>query len=350
MYAASPGEIPVSKGIDRVQLHRRTLLAGVLAVGGSLAASCGANGQLPFAARRPARVGLLVVAGRAENEAGVTAFLDRAAELGWQAGDNLILEERWGNGSRDAIPALAAELVSLPVDVLIASGTAPIQAAQTATRTIPIVMTGAASDPIANGFVASLSRPGGNITGLGNVQPVLSAKRVEILAEIVPNLQRLAIVVTPDNPSKSQNVANLRVATDRLGVEMRVADIILDDIPRVFTDIGAWPAQALHLIGDAAMQPHQSPILAQIKQLRLPAIHSNPQWVDVGGLMSYGEDTAESLRRTADFVDKILRGANPAEIPVELPTRFPFVVNQRAVQDLNLRLPESVTRQVTRWV
>ncbi len=327
-------------------MHRRVVLAGALGLGGALAASC----ALPFSSRRTARVGILAVPGRAEVEAGVNAFLQRSAELGWRNGDNLVFEERWGNGQRDVIPALAAELVNLPVDVLVASGTAPIQAAQAATRTIPIVMTGAASDPVANGFVTSLARPGGNITGLGNVQPVLSAKRVEILAEVVPGLRRLAILVTPDNPSKAQNVANLQAAADRLGIEMRVADMVLDDIPRAFVGIREWPAQALHLIGDAAMQQYRPSILAQIDQLGVPTIHSTPGWVDAGGLMAYGEDTAEALGRAADFVDKILRGANPAEIPVELPSRFPFVVNQRALEALNLQLPRTVAEQVTRWV
>jgi putative ABC transport system substrate-binding protein len=334
----------------RRALFARGLRLGASAVGLVLAAGCGALPSSFIQPKRTVRVGLLVVAGRAENEAAVHAFLARAAELGWRNGENLLLEERWGNGQRDAMPALASELTMLPVDVLVASGTAPVQAAKHATDTIPIVMTGLASDPIANGFVASLARPGGNITGLGDVQPVLSAKRVEILADVVPGLKRLAVLVTAANPSKPQNVATLQTIVDRLGMEMLVEDVILDNVPRAFDAVRAWSAQALHLIGDAALQTVQASVFANVEQLRVPAIYSNPQWVDAGGLMSYGEDIADEWRQAAEYVDKILRGAKPADLPVALPTRFPFTVNTKAAEALNLTIPPAVAVQVTRWV
>jgi putative ABC transport system substrate-binding protein len=270
------------------------------------------------------RLGVITATSRPAEENTLHGFFGRAEELGWRVGHNLVVEERWGNGRRDALVPLAIELAQLPVDVIIAGGTAAVQAAKQATTTIPIVMTGLASDPVANGLVASLARPGGNISGVGSVHPSLSTKCLEALVGVVPDLKRVAVLATTTNPSKPQNVALIQAAAEPKGIELQIVDFTVADLSPAFDAARNWPAQALLLIGDAELNNTRHAVVAQIDELHLPAIFSDRLWVDAGGLMSYGYDPVDAWRRGADYVDKILRGASPADLPVELPTTFVF--------------------------
>jgi ABC-type uncharacterized transport system substrate-binding protein len=299
---------------------------------------------------RTARIGVLNVARRADTESDFQALLEQLGALGWRVGQNLSIEERWANGERAAVVPFAADLARIPVDVIVAGGAAPVQAAKRATDTIPIVIAGMSSDPVSLGLIASLARPGGNVTGVSGVTPVLSAKRLEVLGQLVPGLSRVAVLVTADNPSKPQNVSEVQAAADTLGVNLQVFDIAIDDLSRAFEAARVWPAQALLLIGDAVLTTVSPRIVALVDQLRLPAIYSGRAFVEAGGLMSYAASSVAFWRRAADFVDKILRGASPADLPVELPTTFEFIANLKAAHALGLTIPPPVAAQVTEWV
>jgi putative ABC transport system substrate-binding protein len=325
-----------------------------MAVSGAGAAVTGC-GILPYGRTQQARtvhVGVLAVPSRADSEKDFEGFVTRAQELGWRVGDNLLIEERWGNGRRDQVVQFAADLVRLPVDVVVAVGTAPVQAAKQASSTIPIVMTGVASDPVASGLITSLARPGGNLTGTVTNSAGLSRKRLELLAEVVPGLSRLAVLATADNASRAQAIGDLQAAADVLGVELRAMDVATDDLPRAFEAARAWPAQALLFIGDPALRDEKvlPRIVALVDQLHLPAMYSDRPSVEAGGLMYYMTDSVAQWRRAANFADRILRGARPADLPVELPTTFQFGVNATTVQTLGLNLPPQVAVQVTDWM
>jgi putative ABC transport system substrate-binding protein len=339
----------------RAQLSRREFVAklagvGMTAAGLALAGGCGVIPLLQGQQNRRVRLGVLNVASRADTENEFHALVERAGALGWREGHNLVIEERWANGQRDAVVPLAAELARIPVDVIVAGGNAAVQAAKQATSTIPIVIAGMSADPVALRLVDSLARPGGNITGVSSLTPILTTKRLEILAEIVPNLSRLAVVVTPDNPSRAQNLSELQGGADAIGVKLQVEDVTIDDLPAGLEAARAWQAQALFFIGDAVLTTAAPRIAALVDQVRLPAMYNNRYMVESGGLMSYGADPSRFWSRAAEYVDQILRGANPAELPVALPTTFDFVVNLKAARTLGLTLPSNVVVQVTDWV
>jgi len=295
-------------------------------------------------------MGVLNVSTRADTETQLHALVERLSVLGWREGQNLRVEDRWANGQRDAIIPLAADLARIPVDVIVAGGNAAVQAAKQASSSIPIVSAGMSADPVSLGLIDSLARPGGNITGISSLTPILTTKRLEILAEIVPDVRRVAVLVTPDNPSKPQNLSELQAAADASGIQLQVVDVSLSDLPGAFEAVRAGQAQAVFLIGDAVLSTATTQIAAQADQLRIPAMYSGRNMVDAGGLMSYGTDPSRFWQRAADYVDKILRGASPAELPVELPTAFDFVVNLKAARTLGLTIPPGVAAQVTEWV
>jgi ABC-type uncharacterized transport system substrate-binding protein len=337
------------------RLSRRAFVGGLVnlgtsAIGLALASGCGLLPATQTQHSSSARVGVLSVASRADSDSQLQVFIERARELGWLNGQNFVIEDRWGNGQRDAVIGLAAELVRLPVDVIIAFGTAPVQAAKQASTTIPIVMLGVASDPVGLGLIASLARPGGNVTGMTGLVPMVSTKRLELLAGLVPGLSRVAVLVTPDNPSKPQNVRELQVAADNLNIQLLIEDVALTNLPGVFEAAAAWHAQAILLIGDAVLNSAMTPLVAQATQLGVPAIYSERPWVAAGGLMYYGPDPLAQWVRAADYMDRILRGARVADLPVEQPTTFQFAVNAKAVQARGLTIPPDMVAQVTEWV
>jgi putative tryptophan/tyrosine transport system substrate-binding protein len=235
------------------------------------------------------------------------------------------------------------ELVRLKVDVIVTSNPAATRAAKEATVTIPIVMA-QDTDPVANGFVASLARPGGNITGLATLRPELSGKQLELLKETVPRLSRVAVFGTSTQPGNPQTVKEVELAAKAFGVKLQYLDILsLKDIETAFRAASKARAEAvLYLVAGTVAGGHQTQILELAVKSRLPAIYPTSLWADAGGLMSYGANIIDSYRRAATYVDKILKGAKPADLPVEQPTKFEFIINLKAAKQIGLTIPPSV--------
>jgi putative ABC transport system substrate-binding protein len=256
---------------------------------------------------------------------------------GYVEGRSVVLEPRWAEGKHERLPGLVAELVRLNVDVIVAAATPASRAAKAATTTIPIVIV-AVGEPVRAGLVASLARPGGNVTGLGLLTPDLSGKRLELLLEIVRKLSRIAILMNPENPVSAIFLAETQAAARTLGIELQRVDARNpEDIERAFEAITV--ADALIVFDDPALWSYRPRIVALAAAPRLPAMYGLRDFVDDGGLMSYGPDRPAQYRRTAVFVDKILKGARPADLPVEQPTKFELVINLKTAKALGLDIP-----------
>jgi putative ABC transport system substrate-binding protein len=274
----------------------------------------------------------------------IEAFRQGLRELGYIEGQNLVIEYRYAEENLE-LPALAAELVHLPVDVLVTWTTPAIQAAQQATTTIPIVMA-ASGDPIRTGFVASLARPGGNITGLTILSAELSAKRLELLTQLVPGLARVAVLWNPANPAIVLEWQATQEAARRLGVQVQSLEIRgPDDFARAFAAATQEHAQALYQTTDALFTMHRAQILDFAARSRLPTSFHSRAYVEAGGLMAYGVNLPDLFHRAATYVDKILRGAKPADLPVEQPTTFELVINLKTAQALELTIPPTLLFQ-----
>ncbi len=275
----------------------------------------------------------------------IEAFRQGLRELGYTEGQNLVMEYRYGEGNAERLPALAAELVQLPVDVLVTWTTPAIQAAHQATTTIPIVMA-TSGDPIQTDFVASLARPGGNITGLTILSAELSAKRLELLTQLVPGLARVAVLWNPANPAIVLEWQATQEAGRRLGVQVQSLEIWgADDVARAFAAATQEHAQALYLTTDPLFAMHRAQILDLAARSRLPTSFHRREYVEAGGLLSYGPNLPALFRRTATYVDKILKGAKPADLPVEQPMKFEFVINLKTAEALGLTIPPSLLFQ-----
>jgi putative ABC transport system substrate-binding protein len=327
-------------------MTRRTLgLLVILALGllvVPLAAEAQPVGKVP-------RIGVLGPRPAAAFVFQIETFRQGLLELGYLEGQHLVIEYRYAEENLE-LPALAAELVHLPVDVLVTWTTPAIQAAQQATTTIPIVMA-ASGDPIRTGFVASLARPGGNITGLTILSAELSAKRLELLTQLVPGLARVAVLWTPANPAIVLEWQATQEAARRLGVQVQSLEIRgPDDFARAFAAATQEHAQALYQTTDALFARHRAQILDFAARSRLPtSFHSRP-FAEAGGLMSYGPNHAALWRRAATYVDKILKGAKPADLPVEQPTTFELVINLKTAQTLGLTIPPSLLFQADKVI
>jgi putative tryptophan/tyrosine transport system substrate-binding protein len=275
-------------------------------------------------------------------------FRQALRELGWVEGHNLTFESRWSEGDRDQLRDLAAALVRLKVDVIAANGGDATRAAQQATQTIPIVMLGTA-DPVGSGFVASLARPGGNITGVSSLQADLTVKRLELLKEAVPGLSR--VVVLRDTSSGVINramVSEQERAERALGVQLHLLEVTDPSTPEpAFAAITQARAEALMVLPSQALGAYATRIVDLVARSRLPAIYPARAYVEAGGLMSYARDRGEELRRSAAYVDKILKGAKPTDLPVEQPMTFELVINLKTAQGLGLTIPPSVLFQAT---
>src|SRR5215831_14198495 len=259
-------------------------------------------------------------------------------ELGYIEGQNIAIEYRYGEGKVDRAPELAAELVRLKVDIIVvASGDPTIQAAKNATKTIPIVMMGLGSDPVRAGHVESLARPGGNVTGLTMLTRELGGKRLELLKEAVPKLARVAVLYDPANLPSLYQVKELLPADARaLKLTVQPWEIrAVDDFEKVFAALNKQRPDGLYvIIGGGVMRPNLKRIAGFALKSRLPSVSSEEEFVDAGGLISYGADDADSYRRVAIYVDKILKGAKPADLPVEQPTKFEFVINLKTAKQI----------------
>lgn len=272
--------------------------------------------------------------------ANVTAFLTRLRDLGWVDGRNLAIEYRWGEGRDDRYAELADELVQRKVDVIVTAGTTAVIAVKKATSTIPIVFA-AAGDPVRTGLVASLARPAGNVTGLSNLQTDLGGRRLELLREVVPDIRRVAVLGNVGSPLIALEMDGVQVAAATLGLEAIRLEIrkTEDIVPSIEALKGT--VDALYVCTDPLLTTYRVRINTLAIGQKLPTMNAFREYVTAGGLMSYGPNFPELFRRSADYVDKILRGAKPADIPVEQPTKFDLVVNTTTAKALGLRIPEA---------
>jgi putative ABC transport system substrate-binding protein len=269
------------------------------------------------------------------------AFLQGLRDLGYVEGQNAVLESRWADLQADRLPALAADLVRLQVDVIVTTGDAAVRAARQATTTIPIVMA-VSGDPVGSGYVASLARPGGNVTGLSFLSPDLSAKLLELLKEAVPGMSRVAVLWNAANPVKALDFRETQRAARTLGLTLQSAEVrSTNDFDRAFAAITRNRPDAVITLVDEFMdqEAHVMRIADFGAKSRLPGIFGDRRHVVAGGLMSYGPSLSDMFRRAATYVDKILKGARPADLPVEEPARFELVINQRTAKALGLTIP-----------
>jgi putative ABC transport system substrate-binding protein len=284
----------------------------------------------------------------------IEALRQGLRELGYVEGKNIIIEWRHHEGKLDRLPALAAELVRLKVDIMITVGPPAARAAKEATVTIPIVMM-AVGDPVASGFVASLARPGGNITGFSSLAPELSGKRLELLREIVPNLSRVAVFGTSTSPDNAPSLREVELTAVALKVKLQYLDIRDSrdpkDIETAFRAASKGRAEAvLMMVAPAVASGRRTQILDLAVKSRLPVIYSGLGMVEVGGLMTYGVSVRDSDRRAATYVDKILKGAKPADLPVEQPTKFELIINLKAAKQIGLTIPPNLLARADRVI
>jgi ABC-type uncharacterized transport system substrate-binding protein len=272
------------------------------------------------------------------------AFRQALHDLGWIEGRNIALEPRWTGEKPESLTDLAAELVRLRVDVIVANGSQMIRAVKQATTTIPIVMGATGADPVAAGFVASLARPEGNITGLSLLAAALDGKRLELLKEVVPGLRRVAVLQNPDFPEARNRWRDAEATGKSLGVRLQAWEVRSpQEIETTFSAVDRARPNALLVFSDpAVLERHRGRIIALAIKYRLPAIYPWRSYVEEGGLMVYGPSLFDMHRRSAYYVDKILKGAKPADLPVEQPTKFELVINLKAAKQIRLTIPPNV--------
>jgi putative ABC transport system substrate-binding protein len=309
-------------------------LLGSAAAAWPLAASAQQAGKVPT-------IGFLGQSTRSAGSEWVAAFVQRLRELGWSEGRTIAIEYRWGEGREERFAEVAAEFVRLKVDVIVTSGTLAVMAAKRATSVIPIVFA-TAGDPVANHLVTSLARPGGNVTGLSVQSNELAGKRIELLREVVPGLRRLAVMGNVDNPFAALEMGEVQAAAGKVGLEVVTLEIrrAQDIVPAFETLKGR--GEALYLCIDAVANTNRIPINILAVGARLPTMHGSRDYVEAGGLMSFGANFPDQFRRSADYVDKILRGAKPADIPVQQPTKFDLIVNLITAKALGLPVPATL--------
>jgi putative tryptophan/tyrosine transport system substrate-binding protein len=289
------------------------------------------------------RIGYLSPTSPSVSPTRIEAFRHGLRELGYVEGKNIVIDYRYAEGKFDRLPALAAELVRLKVDLIVTTGPTVTRAAKEATTTVPIVMA-TDTDPVGNGFVASLARPGGNITGLSALAPELSGKQLELLKEIVPRLSRVAVFGTSTNPGNAQMLKEVKLAAGAFGVKLQYLEVRgPKDIETAFRAASKERAEAvLYLVAGLVDAGHRTEISELAVKSRLPAIYQSRRYVEDGGLMSYGVNIADLDRRAATYVDKILKGRTPADLPVEQPTKFEFVINLKTAKQIGLTIPPNV--------
>jgi putative tryptophan/tyrosine transport system substrate-binding protein len=278
------------------------------------------------------------------------AFRQGLRELGHVEGKNIVIEWRYAEGKPDRVSEVATELVRLKVDLIVTTGPPVTRSAKEATSTIPIVMA-QDPDPVGNGFVASLARPGGNITGLSTLAPEISGKQLELLKEIVPKLSRVAVLGTSTRPGNAQSLRELELAAGTFGVRLQYLDVLaVKDIETAFRAAAKERADAILLLVSFVLNSQRKQIADLAIKSRLPAMYYNPEWVEDGGLMSYGVSFSDLYRRAAMYVDKILKGTKPADLPVEQPKKFEFIVNLKAAKQIGLTIPPNVLVRADRVI
>jgi putative tryptophan/tyrosine transport system substrate-binding protein len=296
------------------------------------------------------RIGFLIGSSPSTISARIEAFRQGLRELGYVDRKNIVIEWRSADGQSDRLPALAAELVRFKVDVIVTTGPTGTRATKAATSTIPIVMTND-TDPVATGVVASLARPGGNITGLSTLSPELGGKRLEILREVVPKLSRVAVLGTSTSPGHTAMLKEVELAAAALKVTFQYLDILESkDIETAFRAAAKGQAEAVLVSGSGVLNSQRKQLIELAAKSRLPAIYNLQVYVEDGGLMTYGVSITDLARRAATYVDKILKGAKPADLPVEQPTKFEFIINLKAAKQIGLTIPPNVLVRADRVI
>jgi putative ABC transport system substrate-binding protein len=319
-------------------LERRTFMASVS--GGLLATPLAAQAQ---PAGKVWRVGYLGNSTPTMESSLVEGFRTGLREHGYREGQNIAVEYRWAEGSVERMPGLAAELVRLKVDVIVTSGTPASLAVKRATTTIPIVVA-AVGDAVGVGLVPSLARPGGNVTGVSTLYPDLEGKRLQLLKEIVPGIKRAAVLMNPANPFTPLPWREARAAAGKLHIALQPAEVVAaSDFERVFAMIAKGKPDALFVLADRPfLISHRAEIVRFAAERRLPAMYPFREFVEDGGLVVYSPDFVELFRRAASYVDKVLKGAKPADLPIEQPTKFELVINLKTAKALGLTIPPSL--------
>jgi putative ABC transport system substrate-binding protein len=321
-------------------MDRRTAIREITTI--LLTTASLAHAQQP---KKVPRLGYLAITDPATESARAEAIRLALRERGYIEGQNIAVEYRYAEGNRSRLPDLAAELVTLKVDIiLVAGGERAIQATKNATKTIPIVMMGIGADPVMAGLVESLARPGGNVTGVTNLGRELGGKRLELLKEAVPKLSRVALLYESGNPNYELELEEvLPEAARALRLTLQPWEARgADDFDRIFAALSKQRPGGLYLLGGALFAANQKRIVGFATKNRLPSVYVNKEHVEVGGLMSYSADHTESYRRVAYFVDRILKGAKPADLPVEQPMKFELVFNLKTAKQIGITIPQSV--------
>jgi putative ABC transport system substrate-binding protein len=309
----------------------------------------GVVAQAQEPARIP-RIGILSGSSASFFSARVEAFRQRLRELGYVEGKNILIEYRYAEGKREQLPDLVAELVRLKVDVIVTVGAPAAQAAKKASGTIPIVFA-RASDPVGSGLVSSLARPGGNITGLSMMTPDLEGKRLELLKEAFPKVARVALLWQPSGSRGNLALTEMDAAAKALGLKLLSLEVrSLDDFEGAFARAKKERAQALITTPGGLINTQQRRVLDFAAKNRLPAIYHYSEFVEAGGLMSYGPENKDVFRRAADFVDKILKGAKPGDLPIEQPKKFEFIINLNAAKQIGLTIPNRVLERANQVI
>ena len=267
------------------------------------------------------------------------AFREGLQELGYEEGRNIIIEYRWADGKYDRFPALVAELIAAKVDAIVTAGTPAALAVKKATTTVPLVMV-AVGDPVGTGLVPSLARPGGNLTGLSSVAPDLEGKRLQLLREVVPALSHVAMFINSLNPFHISSMKQARTAAQAMGIKLQLHDIRKsEDLDDAFAAIRKERPDALLILADRVFLHNRERMMDFTREQRLPNVNAYKELVEVGGLMSYGPSYEDMHKRAAIYVDKILKGAKPADLPIEQPSKFTFIVNLKAAKALGVTVP-----------
>jgi len=310
-------------------------LAVVLAVGLALV-------PLTHEAQSSPRVGMLMPVSRADAEINIEAFRKALRELGYVESREIRIERRYSEGKDERLKDFATELVALKVDVIVTWGTPAARAAKAATKTIPIV-TAALTDPVGTGLVASLARPGGNLTGVTSGGAELSGKSLELLTELAPGVKRIAVLWNPANPIQPVAFREAQVAAEAKRLQIQSVGVSdPNELDGALATMTGERLGALLVLQDLMLQAHRRQIVDFVARNRLPAMYERKTWVDAGGLMSYGVSFPDNFRRAATYVDKILRGSKPADLPVEHPTKFELIINMKTARALGLTIPQSI--------
>jgi putative tryptophan/tyrosine transport system substrate-binding protein len=328
-------------------MMRASRMMSVLLLVGSMFAIHLAEAQQP---NKVPRIGYLSVLSPSSDSTRNQAFRLGLRELGYVDGQNVVIESRYAEGNLARLPNLAHELLRIKVDVVLAGGSTAIRAMKNATNVVPIIMAHG-SDPVELGYVASLAKPGGNITGLTHLAPELGGKRLELLKDIVVQLSRVAVLTDPGTGGHGPQIKELEIGGRPLDLQLRPIEVRdLNNLESAFSAMSKWGAGAFIGLQQPTLDRMRARIVDLAAKNRLPAMYPNSEYVDDGGLMSYAADIVAMFRRSATYVDKALKGTKPADLPVEQPTKFEFVINLKTAKDIGLRIPANVLARADRVI